>query len=157
MKAKDNKPTIYNYAPIKNSKTATTFELQSISQKPEQSNLIFTSVVRLEVFQGFSKAKNLVFYFKLRDNPNWKKCTSVTGLFRTINKNIFIGDLRNNRQSKKSKTLLIFRLCTSGKLQIFRFPSGFYPTSSKVDDVVTYWINNTPEAKEITQSGLFNA
>lgn len=63
----------------------------------------FTERIRIEKFQGYSNAKNITHYLRIRDKPNWQKCTQITGL-RSF-KGAFYGD--DNRKEKKS-FLVIF-------------------------------------------------
>jgi len=128
-----NKPIIFTYEPVKVNKTSTTYQLVNTQRiRQPQPDDKFTELIRLEVDQGFSKAK-CDYWFRLRDKSNWSKCTRLSGLFRTIKPNIFYGDIRVGRNLK---TLLIFIFDDNRNLIIYKFKKGSYPTKKQLDALI---------------------
>jgi len=128
-----NLPIIHTYRPKKVNKTSTIYEYSNtIELRDINPDDNFTNLVKLEVFQGYSKAKNLVYYFRLRDKSNWSKCKLVTGLFRTIKPNIFFGNIKENN----IKTLMIFYIDDNNNLIIHKYPTGFNPTRKQLDLII---------------------
>lgn len=56
-----------------------------------------TQNVRIEKYQGYSNAYSLKHYYRLKDQKAWHKSTALTGLFMTLNPNVFYGDTGKNR------------------------------------------------------------
>ena len=133
MQADNTKPVIHIYKPVKVNKTSTIYEIEQTKgirePKPED---YFTDIVKIEQYQGYSKAYNLTHYFRIRDNANWSKCKTPTGLFRTIKPNVFFGDLKTS----KGKTLILFYVDEVNNLQIFKYPHGYYPTSKQLETII---------------------
>jgi hypothetical protein len=133
MQADNTKPVIHIYKPVKVNKTSTIYEIEQTKgirePKPED---YFTDIVKIEQYQGYSKAYNLTHYFRIRDNANWSKCKTPTGLFRTIKPNVFFGDLKTS----KGKTLILFYVDEVNNLQIFKYPNGYYPTSKQLNLII---------------------
>jgi hypothetical protein len=126
MKADNTKPVIHVYKPIKVNKTSTIYEIKQ--PHPED---YFTNLIRLEVDQGFSKAKP-VYWFRLRNESNWSKCATPTGLFKTIKPNVYFGDLKTS----KGKTLILFYTDQINNLQIFKYPHGYYPNAKQLESII---------------------
>lgn len=121
--------TKHDYKSIKVNKHSTQFE----TVNPMPSDTLLTPIVRVEVFQKYSQATNLGLYFRLRDDKNWRYCTQVTGLWKTMHPTLYYGDYRTS----KGKTLLIFRLCPEhSKLTVYEFPIGYYPHKSIIDKLI---------------------
>ena len=133
MQADNTKPVIHIYKTLKVNKTSTIYEIEQTKEirepKPED---YFTDIVKIEQYQGYSKAYNLTHYFRIRDKTNWSKCKTPTGLFRTIKPNVFFGDLKTS----KGKTLVLFYFDEVNNLQIFKYPHGYYPTSKQLETII---------------------
>jgi hypothetical protein len=133
MQADNTKPVIHIYKPVKVNKTSTIYEIEQTKgirePKPED---YFTDIVKIEQYQGYSKAYNLTHYFRIRDKTNWSKCKTPTGLFRTIKPDVFFGDLKTS----KGKTLILFYVDEVNNLQIFKYPNGYYPTSKQLNLII---------------------
>ena len=128
-----NLPIIHTYRPKKVNKTSTIYEYSNtIELRDINPDDNFTKLVKLEVFQGYSKAKNLVYYFRLRDKSNWSKCKLVTGLFRTIKPNLFFGNIKENNY----KTLIIFLIDDESNLVIHKYPKGYNPSRKIIDQII---------------------
>lgn len=95
---------------------------------------ILTERVKIEAFQGYSKAYNISEYFRLRGLTSWKSGKQVTGLWRSNFPNIHYGDIKDG----KVKTLIIFiRSNDNEVLTIYTFPDGYYPSQKKVNELIT--------------------
>jgi hypothetical protein len=94
----------------------------------ERSKNLLTDVVRIEPHRGMSNTKGAKDYLRLRDTSNWSKCSLITGLRQSKNKNIYYGDCdRPGLIGNKAKTLLLFRFSEYRKhLEIFVY-RDFYP------------------------------
>ncbi len=94
-----------------------------------------TELVKLERFQGYSKAKNIELYFRLRNESNWSRCEVVTGLFATMDKDVFYGNRKTKSDNKR--TLLIFRISKDRRnVEIMEFDHGFYPSRTVIDRLI---------------------
>lgn len=126
-------PIIHTYRPKKVNKTSTIYEYQNTIElrdiKPDDN---FTKIVRLEQYQGYSKAYNLNHYFRIRDTTNWSKCKLITGLFKTIKPNVFYGNIKEN----KYKTLIIFLIDNESNLVIHKYPKGYNPSRKTIDQII---------------------
>lgn len=92
-----------------------------------------TERVRVEAFQGYSNARNLSEYFRLRGATNWKDGKQVTGLWKTQRAQIFFG----NQLTTKGKSLILFRFENDRQtLIVYTYPHGFYPQKDKVEQIV---------------------
>lgn len=82
-----------------------------------------TSELRIEKFRGYSAAKGITHYLRLRNTSNWATCEKVTGLRFAGKKGVYEGN-RNNG----SKSLILFQFQPdSNQLIIDVFPE-FYPS-----------------------------
>lgn len=118
------------YKAIKFNKCDTQYE----STSPIPSASFLTERVKIEKFQGFSKAYNLAEYFRLRGTTSWKSGEQVTGIWKTNRPLFFYGDKR----TQNNKTLLIFRFNeTREKLRVYVFPQGYYPSKDKILSIVS--------------------
>ena len=133
MQADNTKPVIHIYKPVKVNKTSTIYEIEQTKgiREPKLEDY-FTDIVKIEQYQGYSKAYNLTHYFRIRDKTNWSKCKTPTGLFRTIKPDVFFGDLKTS----KGKTLILFYVDEVNNLQIFKYPNGYYPTSKQLNLII---------------------
>lgn len=132
MKA-DNTPITHIYKPHKINKTSTIFEhLQTHESRPTTPDDYFTNLIKIEQYQGYSKAYNLSHYFRIRNTTNWSKCKTPTGLFKTIKPNVFFGDLKTN----KGKTLIVFHFDSDDTLRIYKYANGYYPNRKILDAII---------------------
>ena len=119
----------HEYRAVKFNKCDIQYEI--ISTLPEGTYL--TERVKIEKFQGFSKAQNLWEYFRLRGATSWKAGEQVTGLWKTENSLIHYG----NRKTKKGKSLVVFvRSQNHERLIVYTFKEGFYPSRSKIEETI---------------------
>lgn len=119
----------HEYLAVKFNKCDIQYEITS--ELPEGTYL--TERVKIEKFQGFSKAQNLWEYFRLRGATSWKSGDQVTGLWKTNNPLIHYGD----RMTKKGKSLIVFvRSRNHENLTVYTFKEGFYPSRSKIDGII---------------------
>jgi len=113
------------YRAVKINKCDIQYQITSVL--PDRSCL--TERIKLEKFQGFSKAHNLWEYLRLRGATSWKSGEQVTGLFKTPDRNIFYGD----RKTTKGKSLiLIFKSSDLETVTIYTYPEGYYPSQKKI-------------------------
>lgn len=126
---KGNTPTVHHYTETKVNKRDTIYSINSLSFKPT----LLTPLVKIEDFQGFSKANNFLLYFRIKDRNNWKDSTAVTGLFKTSYQGIYYG---NYLSGQKCRTLLIFILDPEGEsLKILEYPKGYYPRQVTIERI----------------------
>lgn len=92
-----------------------------------QINLL-TDVVRIEKYNGKSKAYGIEKYLRLRTSTNWAKSEQVTGLRPTTIKNVFEG----NRVVNGKKNLLIFILSDDYKRLRIDVYRSFYPLNKQI-------------------------
>lgn len=116
---------VYRFKESKVNKNSTIYQLED----SQTLSGWITDPVKIEKFQGFSKATNTDYYFKLRDQSNWAKCEQVTGLWKTPYKGVFYGD----RRMQGTKTLILFQLSINREnLTIYVYPNGYYPSQSVI-------------------------
>lgn len=84
---------------------------------------ILTPLIRIENFRGYSNAKDIEYYLRIKDNSNWNKCKLISGLKITESKNIYYGDHFNNG----SKSLMIFEFSDDKSTLIIHYFKGHYP------------------------------
>jgi hypothetical protein len=119
----------YQFEAIKFNKQSTIF----IGQGSNSYTSFITREVKIEKFQGYSKAYNLAMYFRIRNKDNWSKCEQVTGLWKTEKPGVYYGD----RRTLTDKTLLIFVLLDGHqRLSIYEFPKGYYPHRNVIDSII---------------------
>jgi hypothetical protein len=131
MKANNNTGAVnvYYFTASKFNKQSTIY--MGNTQNPNGS--FITSSVKIERFQGFSKAYNLGLYFKIRNHTNWAKCEQVTGLWKTSVNGFYYGD----RKTNGTKTLLIFKLDeTNENLTVKEYPNGYYPSKAVIEKLI---------------------
>lgn len=117
------------YEAVKFNKTDTQYK--SISEPPK--NHWITDRVKLEIYQGYSRAQNLTEYFRTRGATSWKGGESVTGLWRTEKPNVFYGD----RKTSKGKSLILFfRSPDHNKMKVVCFEDGYYPSRTVIDKLI---------------------
>ena len=107
------------YKVVKALKSYCVYELERV----EGSQPYFTSTLRIEKFNGYSKSKGIGLYLRLRTTNNWKTCELVTGLRASGRALLYEG----NQLKNKKKSLLLFEFTPQPqKLVLDVFP-GFYP------------------------------
>ena len=117
------------YCAVKFNRCDTQYQLEG--ELPQHSWL--TERVKTEAFQGYSRAYNLAEYFRLRGQTSWKTGEQVTGLWKSDFPNCFYGD----RKAKGTKTLILFmRSVDHEKLTVYIFPMGYYPSKSKINELI---------------------
>lgn len=104
-------------------KSYNVFEI--INQSTKVTNLL-TEVLRIEDFRGFSKAKGIEKYLRLRTTANWATSEKVTGLRPTFKQNVFFGD----RVFNGKRSLLVFVFNDNQlKIDVYR---SFYPCNQTI-------------------------
>lgn len=98
---------------------------QIINQPTKAINLL-TEVLRIEDFRGFSNAKGIDKYLRLRTTSNWATSEKVTGLKPTIKQNVFFGD----RVFDSKRSLLVF-VFNDNRLMI-DFYDSYYPENTTI-------------------------
>lgn len=92
---------------------------------------ILTEVIKIEKFQGYSKAFNLSYYLRLRDQKTWKDSTQLTGLFKSNKPLWFYGDYR---QGELRTTLLFLLKPNMDEILIHEFDQGTHLSKTQVED-----------------------
>jgi hypothetical protein len=119
-------PTKFRFYPIKFNKHDTIY--QAIEGNPKDS--FITEQVKIEKFQGYSKAHNIELYFRIKNATSWAKSKQITGLWKTTQKGTFYGDFKEGT----IKTLLIFKIDQeSQELTVYVYPKGFNPYRNTID------------------------
>lgn len=119
-------PTKYRFYPIKFNKHDTIY--QAIEENPKDSFL--TEQVKVEKFQGYSKAYNIDLYFRIKDAKSWAKSKQITGFWKTMRKGAFYGDFKEGAM----KTLLMFKIDDeSQELTVWEYSRGYYPHRATID------------------------
>jgi len=133
MKLDNMHPIIYIYKPIKINKQSRIFELSQTQRlRHKQQDEFLTELVRVEKDQGFSKAKDVVYWLRIRNQSNWSKCQTPTGFKKTDKTNVFFGDIKTDR----GKTLIIFKFQDDESLKIFNYQNGFYPKKTQLKKII---------------------
>lgn len=96
----------------------------------KESNIL-TETIRIEKFQGFSKAFNLPYYLRIRDKKTWKDSTQLTGLFKTNQPLWFYGDYRTG---VKRTTLLFLLKPDMSEILIHEFEQGVSLSKNQIED-----------------------
>lgn len=132
MKADNTTKSVYKYKAIKVNKTSIIYEIdrpEPIKETHPEDYL--TNLIKIEKDQGFSKA-NVCYWLRVRNESNWNKCETPTGLFRTLNPKLYHGDIKTN----KGKTLILFYFDEVNNLQIFTYQNGFYPDRKQLEFII---------------------
>jgi len=105
--------------------TATKFNKHSIDFQCETEMPEFNAnVVKIEKFQGFSKATGCKYYFRVKNQSSWANSKQITGLWRTPRPGVYSGDIK----SHSGKTLILFKIHNDWQnLTLYLFPNGFNP------------------------------
>jgi hypothetical protein len=130
-----DKVRVYKFHPIKYNKHDTIY--QGDENNPRDS--FITELVKIEKFQGFSKAYNLGLYFRIKNESSWAKSKSVTGLWKTNHKGVYYG----NNVTTIGKTLLIFKTCLkTDLLSLYEFTEGYNPSRTIIDKLINQILSN---------------
>jgi hypothetical protein len=101
---------------------------QGLDSNPKDS--FITDLVKIEKFQGYSKAYNLGLYFRIKNSTSWAKSKQITGLWKTQTKGVYYGDCR------ETKSLLLFELNeVHDFLRVIEFPKGYYPNKTIIESL----------------------
>lgn len=123
-------PIKHTYKAVKFNK----FDTQYLIDGHLQSESFLTERVKIEVFQGFSKAQNLTEYFRLRGETSWKNGSQVTGLWNTEFPKVKYGD----RRTPEGKSLILFfRSKDYGMLIIYTFPNRYFPSRKEISRLIS--------------------
>ena len=122
----------HQYEAVKFNKCDTQYQL--VGKLPEQSWL--TERVKVEAFQGFSRAYNIAEYFRTRGEKSWKSGIQVTGLWKSDFENCFYGD-KKSKIDKKKTLILFFRSPDAESLTIHIFPRGYYPSKKVINQLIS--------------------
>lgn len=130
MKANNTQgTTVHKFEVVKYNKHDTIYQL-CLGQS---TNQLITQSVKLEKFQGFSKAFNLDLYFRVKDKSSWKNSKKVTGLWKTTRLNHYFGDHRTD----KGKTLLLFKVDRESQtMYVYQYANGYYPNRIVIDSLI---------------------
>jgi hypothetical protein len=91
-----------------------------------------TNRVKIEAFQGYSKAYNLGEYFRLRGESSWKGGKQLTGLWKSETHEVHYGD----RRTAKGKALMLFKFEQKRDiLKVYTYPSGYYPSKATIESL----------------------
>ena len=122
--------TAFEFSAIKFNKQDTIY--QCTDQK-EKISFPLTELIKIEKFQGYSKASNCTHYLRIRNESSWKKSNQITGLWRSCRKSFLFGGYRK----EKVKTLIIFRFNENGeRLKIYLAPFGYYPSRNSIETLI---------------------
>ena len=131
MRSTGNKPDYIRHTFIltKRLKSYTVYELSHVVWN---KNLL-TDIIRIEKFQGKSKATKIDKYLRLRNTSNWKTSEMVTGLRPAVKYGLFYGDRCQITSSNTvKKTLLIFQFLNDRETLIIDVYRGFYPNHNGI-------------------------
>lgn len=98
--------------------------VDSITNYPDT----LTNTIRIEEYRGKSDSRGIEYYFRLKDNEHWNKCSLITGL-REVTRGTYYGDD-----------------CRSGKSQMF-----FYFANDDEFLVIAYlhsYFDNKPSHRD---------
>jgi len=122
-------PTIHKFEVVKYNKHDTIYQLCF----GQPTNELITQTVKIEKFQGYSKAYNLGLYFRVKNASSWAKSKQITGLWKTTRLNHFYGDFKQN----EVKNLLLFKIDPENQtMYVYEYPKGYYPSRSTIDNLI---------------------
>ena len=122
-------PLTHNFEVVKYNKHDTIYQLCF----GQLTNELVTQTVKIEKFQGFSKAYNLGLYFRIKNATSWAKSKQITGLWKTTRLNHFYGDFKQN----EIKTLLLFKIDPESQTMcLYQYPKGYYPHRKVIDSLI---------------------
>jgi len=106
------------------------------SEKKLNTDDLMTSKINIAVDRGFSKAKNVMYWFKLRKFNKWSN--PVTGLKITSNKRLYYGDIP--KRNGKPNHLMIF-IFKNGDEEVFiDIYRDFYPNNKELQRILDNYI-----------------
>lgn len=121
---------VYRFQKTKVNKHSTIY---SMVGNPTKTTFL-TPVVRIEKFQGYSKAYNLAEYFRIKDQSNWKNSQLITGLWKTSTKGWYYGDKRDGN----IRTLLLFDFrAENDQFRLSVFPTGYCPSPARIEAIIS--------------------
>lgn len=124
----DNLKNTHSFKTIKVNKHSTIFE-----RITDVKDSFITDFVKVEKFQGFSKAYNLGEYFRIKNQSSWAKSKQVTGLWKSSRLNYFYGDNR----TPTGKTLLIFyKDDRKDFITVYEFVESYYPSKVIIERII---------------------
>lgn len=100
------------YEVNKELKSYTVYKL--VDEVESNNPKLLTDIIRIEPYMNLSRATDFNLYFRIRDQSNWQKCSAITGVKPTQNKDLFFGDC--------AKPYLIG--CTKQSLILFYFENN---------------------------------
>lgn len=119
------------YHVIKINKHDTIYQLHDSNS----DDTFLTNEIKIEKFQGYSKAYNLGHYLRVKNESSWAKSKQITGLFKTQKKGIYYGNYFDKKE--KLKTLLIFIIDeVSETLEVLQFKWGYNPHKNVIEKIV---------------------
>ena len=122
--------TVFEFTAIKFNKQDTIYQC---TQQTKQISLPLTELIKIERFQGYSKASNCTHYLRIRNKPSWAKSDQITGLWRSCRRSFLFGDYKK----ENTKTLIIFRFNENGeRLKIYLAPFGYYPSRNSIETLI---------------------
>lgn len=133
-------PTIHKFEVVKYNKNDTIYQKcfgQSEKVKNiewfdfgQPTNELITQTVKIEKFQGYSKAYNLGLYFRVKNASSWAKSKQITGLWKSTRINHYYGD----NKAPEGKTLLLFKVDPESQtMTVYEYPKGYYPSRETID------------------------
>ena len=133
MKANNNtqapEPIIHKFEVVKYNKHDTIYQLCF----GQPINELITQTVKIEKFQGYSKAYNLGLYFRVKNATSWAKSKQITGLWKSTRINHYYGD----NKSPEGKTLLLFKVDPESQtMTVYEYPKGYYPSRKTIDSLI---------------------
>jgi len=84
---------------------------------------LLPDTIRIEKYNGYSKATSINYYLRIRNTTNWQTCEKVTGLRPTGRKLLFEG----NWLKDGKKSLLLFEFTPQPDQLIIDVYRAFYP------------------------------
>jgi len=126
-------PIIHTYKPTKVNKASIIYNIDYTRYlRNPNCDDFFTNLIKIEKDQGYSKA-NAKYWLRIRNQSNWSKCQTPTGLFKTIRQNVFRGDILSN----KVKSLILFYFDEEyNELRIFKYQRGYNPSRKIIDQII---------------------
>jgi len=112
-------------------KVYTVYQLERSNQNP-----ILTHLIRIEQFRNFSRAVGFDHYLRLKSTTNWKTSELVTGLKKTENPNVFLGD----RMHGGKKSFIVFKFSINRELLTIDYFKGYYPTTGDLNAILSTYM-----------------
>ncbi len=99
-------------------------------------NDLLTSKINISIDRGFSNAKNIMYWLKLRKVNKWGG--QLTGLKITSNKRLYYGDIP--KRNGKPKHLLIFIFKNGDEEVLIHLYKDFYPNSKELQRILDNYL-----------------